>query len=220
MNGVNLMPEPRLRAAALRRRLRRWIAGVAAYAVLMAVVCFASWTHAEAASDDVRFEIARATQRLIDAERRAQTNNQQAEQLERALAATRAVGEHPDWSLLLRLLAEHRGDDLVLRSIEITVAPTASAASASVASGPDADKAPPGSTGDEAYDIRVTGVGLTQQRVLGYAGELQQWGREASSTAPGVFTSVDVKRTYSEEFAGRQCVGFEIECRLAPRRQR
>lgn len=232
MNGVNLLPQSRLRAAALRLRVRRWIVGVAIYAAAMGAVCIAGLTHTGAAEEDTRLQLARAQQRLIDAELRTQENTAAATQLERSLAAMKAVGEHPDWSILLRLLASQLGDDMVLESVDIQQdaeklppSPAAKAASdaAAAASGKPAEKkdaTPAMSPGGAAYTVRITGVGLTQQRVMGYASEIERLGKDdVEHGGNPIFSSVDIKRTSSVDFAGRTCVNFVMECRLSPRRK-
>ncbi len=147
----------------------------------------------------------------------------------RLLEASRTVGVHPDWSLLLEGLADLRGERVVLSGLELKAVQaraqdnagkskssgsssrggkdgsSASASSGSAKSG--ADKGAGGKTAAsrEAYTLRLTGMGSTHSEVMAFVRRLE---------AQGPFKDVSVLDTRAQTAGAGELTRFELECRL------
>ena len=112
------------------------------------------------------------------------------------LASGRAVGEQPDWSLLLAMLSSALGDETVLRSVRLQAPPEA---------------APGGTTGaGSARTLRpitldLSGLGRTQQIVSEFVLRLEH---------TPLFKTVRLVDTRRELFLNDHAVVFRIECVL------
>lgn len=122
MITVNFMPKARVLAAGRRRRIRRWSLVCVGYGLILA----SAWAAAAAGTgggegpeNELSGLQAKIAARDADLARlrkdQAGTN--------RRLEAARAVAEHPDWSILLRLLAELRGPEVALDRVALTPRP-------------------------------------------------------------------------------------------------
>lgn len=141
MKHVNLMPAVRREALRRRRRVRGWTTALAAWTAglfVLLVLLHAtgrggrSQAEAELADLEGRIERTRGAVGLAAAD---------VATLHSQLGATRAIGRQPDWALLLALLADTLGEDVVLDSILL--------------------ESPP----DAAPAIEVTGLGRSQAAV-------------------------------------------------------
>lgn len=191
MTGVNLIPASRLRARHRAARLRLWAVLVGLYAAALAGAY--GWMHVTwggkrsnwtVALGEAENDIASSTQTL--ALRRAALAD-----VEASLRANRAVGEQPDWSMLLGLLARHLGQDIVLESLSLR--PPDSARNA-------APGAPP-----VAPIVALGGLARTHAAVSRFTLELEN---------TGVFSRVTLQDTRRTTLPRGEAVGFRIEAAL------
>ena len=113
---VNLIPAARRQAKACRTRLRKWAVGLAVYvaaAVAGYVACFAL---ADKSGQSLDGQIVNARSGIRGSGRAVLALRRRIADAEKQLAIARDVGRHPDWSLLLAMLAERLGDDVVLEN--------------------------------------------------------------------------------------------------------
>ena len=115
---------------------------------------------------------------------------------EARLASGHAVGEQPDWSLLLAMLSSALGDETVLRSIRLQAPPEAAPGGGG---GADAARSLPPITLD------LTGLGRTQQVVSEFVLRLEQM---------PLFKQIRLVDTRREPFLNLHAVVFRIECVL------
>lgn len=202
--GVNLLPAPRRIARRRRARVRAWSWIGAAYllAVAGASAAFVLTTHEGGPRvADVDEAVARVAARRIEVaalekELTAATRNWE---------AARAVGHHPDWSVLLGLLARAREGEVVLERCELR------------ADVPSARAQP--QPGRRQYTLSVDGIARSQRAVPAYVLGLERLGVfesvtiiETRSRPPDTGTSAPADPAVAEDL-----VAFRVQATLADR---
>lgn len=209
MIAINLIPHQRRRVWALRSRAVWWCAGVAAYSAAFVALCLvlrpdgSELARVQSDLDDARVRHAALTKELG-------TERARIDQMSRRLQTARAVGEHPDWSVLLGLLAQLRGEMVVLESIRIEPltadASTQRAAAPSPAGGrPTADRRQTSGAVGEAYRLTIAGVAPTPSAVSALA---------LSMEATGLFEAVNQGAVQSRSVRGQSVRTFTIAATL------
>lgn len=195
MTGVNLIPASRLRARHRATRLRLWAVVLGVYVVVLGAAygwMYVNWGEKRSnwtvALGQAEAEIESANQAL--ALRRASLAEAEA-----SLRANRAVGDQPDWSMLLGLLARRLGDDIVLESLSLR--PPESARNA-------APGAPP-----VAPIVAIGGLARTHAAVSRFTLGLEE---------TGVFSRVTLQDTRRTNLPRGEAVGFRVEAALGVRR--
>lgn len=192
--GVNLVPVTRRDARLRRARVRFWAAAgvvgvglwIAAFVGVQLVVT----------RDDraVRDELDRVSAMAEDTRQEVAALRANIVREQGRLQATRAVGEQPDWSVLLALLSSVLGEEAVLRTIKIDAPPESTNASDTRASDP------------KPVLLELAGLGRSQQVVTRFVLRLE---------AMPLFARVRLLDTRREPFLASHAVGFRIECMLA-----
>ncbi len=115
---INLLPAKRVSMIRARAAARWWILGGLAYcvAVFAGATAYSVSVTRERGSDDHAETI---VARLDAARAEKQSLTTRVTDLRKRVEAARAVGHHPDWSVMLRHLAEARPDSLVLEKCEL-----------------------------------------------------------------------------------------------------
>ena len=215
MNGVNFIPRQRRDASARRARLRAWTIGASAYA-LVCVVAFAASGAIDVADDPtVATDLAQLPAQIDASQRALTTLRAQLADAQARLDAARAVAHQPDWSVLLGLLAQSLGDDIVLTTCRLEAEPPSDRAAApspppgginrvASAGGPGAPAAPVVGPGSH-FTLELTGLGRTQASVSRFVLRLEQL---------GLFERVTIVKTGREMFGERESIGFRLEATL------
>lgn len=192
MIGVNLLPASFIEIRQRRARIRAWGMICAIHAILVAGVGMVSASGGETTAT-LRTKVGLAQTRLenktkeIDALRRALADRA------RRVDAIRAIADHPNWSILLDMLATLRGTDVVLERVSI-----------------DPDTAPPpgskpGAVPKLRYQITIEGLARSNAAVLEYALAIQR---------VGIFESVRPEQTRQRETGAGDLFGFQLKCVL------
>jgi Tfp pilus assembly protein PilN len=197
MQRVNLIPRERLRRRALRLRLRRWTTACAGYALFLLISLVVS--HVVATGDDrtLRAELMAATSEKLASTRAISDMQIEREGAIEALEANFAVGNQPDWGILLALVAETTGDEVVLREC--------SAGRDGGVRRPGGAVVVPTGRDDEATTITLRGIGHSQEEVSSFLLRMEQ--------IP-LFRQVRLHDTKREPFLDDYAVGFRLECDL------
>jgi len=215
MNGVNFIPRQRRDASARRARFRAWTIGASAYA-LVCVVAFAASGAIDVAEDPtVATDLAQLPAQIDASQRALTTLRAQLAEAQARLDAARAVAHQPDWSVLLGLLAQSLGDDIVLTTCRLEAEqPSDRAAAPSSPPGGINRVASGGGTGAPAapvvgpgshFTLELTGLGRTQASVSRFVLRLEQL---------GLFERVTIVKTGREMFGERESIGFRLEATL------
>jgi Tfp pilus assembly protein PilN len=195
---VNLIPAKRRAAKDAARRTRVWVGGAAMYLLALLTVTVVLRGPHRAVASDVESRLLAVADRIARTQRDIATTRSLINAEERLLSAAKMVGDHPDWSLLLDLLASRRTSSIVLDSVQILPIAVDGALSpvTSLAVQP----------ADEAYMVRIAGSSLDQSTVTSFALALQQ---------SDVFARVDLVRTDTSGVGDEALTSFTLECQLS-----
>lgn len=195
MGGVNLVPAHRRIARRRARRVRLWCAVCAVYTLALT----GAFGGASAAG---RYDANEAEHRLREAEADVEQRRRQiitlvaeAERARRTIEANRGVGDQPDWSVLLSLVATILGDDAALRRCALE--PTGTERNRR--GQPRPEQRPKG------YTLRLVGLAQAQRTVSDIAIRLEQ---------TGLFQKVELLESRRETLRGGDAIVFTIECVL------
>ena len=191
---VNLIPSPKLLATQRRKQTRKWAAACLAYSVMLVGVyagCRMRW-----GGNDVQGgEMSAVTGVITTYNRQIAAVKNAAPALQAKIDANKAVGQQPDWSILLALLARNLGDDVVLKHCQLGRDRPGGGASGEVV---DAEEKRP-------FVLEVSGLGRTQTAVSAFVLRLEK---------AGLFDQVKLIRTRREEFMTGRVVAFQLACTL------
>jgi len=210
MNGVNLIPASRRELAARRSRIRAWAVILAGVAILSAPAAAAFRAMWYLDSGPARLAIAAAQTETQDSGARLLKVRGETAKLNQAEMASRMVGEHPDWSLLLQAINLVRGDSVALESFDLRFTPPVAAAAAAPATSPPAgtEAKPTVAAVSERYTVNMRGIATDLSRVMTFVGRLE---------GLGVMERVAMKQSRAENNRGVVVTGFDVECTLADR---
>ncbi len=195
MQETNLIPARRLAASRQSSRLRLWTAVCACYVALLGVGYGLTQTYAGQSVGDVTGELSRVGHetRQIKADIRTVHVDLVGQQTE--LNASRAVGNQPDWSILLAAIASERGEKIFFGQVRLE--PIV------------ADRAPEAMALDPArqrrYLVHVFGYAKSQTTASRFAERLE---------AKGLFDNVKQVQTAREPVLSGEAVSFRLTCRL------
>lgn len=200
--AVNLIPKAYRERRALASRARRWAAG----SIALACVIGAAWalTASTLGGNRVRLASQLASARAdADEKSRLLSEAQSAHAAAvRRLESARAVAGHPDWSVLLALLARARSEGLVLERVDVR--PIASAETKPTTT--DANAPQPVVRGVPAYQLDIRGVAESQSVVAQYLLSLENI---------GLFDTVRLRETRPRTIGARGVVEFGLDCAIA-----
>ena len=198
MRDVNLIPAHR-RDARRRRTIVRWCAvacaGYAVAAVAVGATCLGVWP---APTDADRKQIEQEDQHIAQKERAITTARARVAAANLTLDAERRVSEQPDWSVLLALLADKAGDQIVLKSCRVAPASAGDAKPVAALSGA------------ALLTVEAGGVGRSQLAVSQFLLRLER---------TGLFAKVALVDTHREGFLTGEAVAFRIEASLSGREE-
>lgn len=201
---LNLLPPGRRSALRIRRRTQVWTLIAAGYGIATLGACITLAAGEPVVDRGEAKELATLT-RAADQFRTLTEHNKKSITQERVkLVAKRLVADHPDWSILLDLLAATRGAEVVVEGVEVSPAPP-------LGSDDPGKKRPPQAAGaahverSSIFDIKLTGFARTQSAVTDFADRLQR---------EGVFDSVTLSRSSARAMGESSVIDFILQCRI------
>ena len=203
MPSVNLIPAPRRDARRLRRHVHWCIAGcgtLAAAIIVAAVGCRLIWGGEEPGLDR---QVTIAEQEVRSADSAFTSARRELAEANAAAAANKKIAGQPDWSLLLALVADQAGSEVVLRSLAI---------------GPRAAESPEGKSATTPGKTAATPVAAPRSLVLTASGlgksqpAVTQFALRLEKT--GLFARVRLLDTSRESFLADEATAFRMECSL------
>jgi hypothetical protein len=207
MTSANLIPVFRKDLRKRRTRIRRWGLLCAGYGVFLLMTygtCHALMSTGDrnlpAELDDVSERIRRSKLAISSLQRRLQTA-----QLE--LEANRAVGNQPDWSVLLAALSAGLGDDVFLRGC--TLEPLEP--SQGVKDGDGSDTPDVVAAGQREYVLKLNGYGRSQAAVSQIVLRLE---------SHPLFDEVRIVKTSREPLLTSNAIAFQLRCSLGKEKPR
>jgi hypothetical protein len=209
MKTVNLIPAPRRDAK--RRRAHRNVCAAACGAYALLLGCAVGLTHLlwAGGGESVQARVAAVDKDIARLERDSAAARAELSVARATIEANRTVAEQPDWSVLLALLAQTTGDDVVLRSISVAP-PLQAAAAPSPASSAGAGAAKPAAP---EVVLEVAGIGRTPLSVSRHVLKLEE---------TGLFAKVVLLDHNREPYLNDNAIAFRVRCTFgdpAPQRQ-
>lgn len=199
MNDFNLLPAKHVRTQAIKRRLWFWIVGATLYTASItigAIATYAGTSPSRAASQRERAEI----EATIDSGKKeiAQLNKQLAEARHRLKTAAE-VSKHPDWSILLKVLADLRDPTMVLDGVELRKV------TAEVPAKPTANKKKPAAGTETRFVLKLSGLAQSLESVPPFVLRLE---------AIKLFSSVKLVESRAADLNTKQVAMFRVECTM------
>ncbi|MDB5326347.1 MAG: hypothetical protein JWM57_1916 [Phycisphaerales bacterium] len=181
MNHRNLLPPHRQAAKRRERATRRWILINSVYAALLATAggIYAYATAPADAPISAAADVGKLNARLVSI-------RQQTAAMNTNLRSILEVTDRPDWSVLLRIVAQSLGDDLVLGAVDTSSPNTATATT-------------------EPRRVVLSGVGRSQAAVTQFVLRIE---------ALRLFGHVRLAQTVTQSLRGNEGVGFQLICTL------
>lgn len=214
MNGINLIPPAILDARRRRRRIRLWSFATAGYAIVL-TGSLGAYATGRADTADTAVRLAALSQGIERGRTDLRQLRERAVEAQREADAARMMAGHPDWSVLLALLAAPLTPDMTLDSCELArtdpPAPTTPAPAT-----PAATAAPRPAAMPTGYRVTLTGLARTQSQVTGYALELERLGVDGRN----LFENVALLEAKGRRVGSTEVVAFRIECLMTARASR
>ena len=199
MNHVNLIPIGRQQARRAAARVRCWMWVIPASAGLLVAAYIINWLNWDTNTQPASDALAEIESQIQTTNRRVSTQSRELREAGAMLRANLAVGEQPDWSLLLHLLVDRLGDHAALTACVLEpVAPPADAKAAPKSEGGTGGR-------PELLKLSIKGVAATQEAASRFVLELEQ---------SGAFDSVHLVETQRAQAAG-DGIAFEVACGLS-----
>ncbi len=206
MNLTNLMPIARQQQRVCRVRLRAW--AVACGLLGFTLAATAVWSRCAAGDDKpIPFvELSRVSQQISRDAEAAHDLQSRIALVRHEMQSVRFVSDQPDWSLLLQLVSNSLGDDVVLKSCDLThraEAPVPMSARdlhpAPVATVHPAPEPPH----RETLILHLAGFARSQAEVSNFVLRLE---------AIGLFQNVKLLQSARQPLLAGEAIGFELEC--------
>ena len=200
------MPTPRRQAKACRARLRQWLAIGVAFVGMLAMICITCHRTWGVGVDPLADEIRQTTDRISASGRTIAELQEQLTASRWKLDTFRGVGQQPDWGVMLKLVADGLGSEVVLKSCELNEI----AIPLKTASGESGDSQISVTSVSEdkkqiAFVLSVSGLGRSQTAVSQFVLRLER---------SGMFDNVRLVSTMREPFLNAKAIAFRLKCRL------
>ncbi|MGH7243439.1 MAG: PilN domain-containing protein [Phycisphaerales bacterium] len=188
---ANLLPSPRRHLLAKQDRTAKWTIVIALYAVALACLWLGSRQYVAGGRSSLDRRVAAIEAEKSGVESAISGLREKAARVQSSLATARSIADHPDWSVLLSLIATLRGNDIEIDRIAL---------------GPrKAEGKPVPGKSTKGVWVRVGGLGKDHQAIAQFALRL-----EGASIFERVGLS-DARKSGSEP---EGLVGFEIEAQI------
>ena len=202
MEKINLIPSPRRQAKACRCRLRQWFTGTAACCAALLVICSICHIVWGGERNVLAGQISSTEEEIRKSGREIQALRIDCAETRWKLSSHRAIGKQPGWSILLGLLAESVGHDIVLERCRLR---WVKGLEDSSKTGVLRDSKGPEDSAEGVFIFRVSGYGRSQASVPQFVLRLEK---------TTLFDQVSLIKTDRQAFLDGKAVAFELECRL------
>lgn len=206
MTEANLIPKRRRSARRRRKRIRAWAEICLAYAVVLGIGCGiyrSGWPVGGDLADELQAVAAQI-------EQSNQSITERSDDLAQARlihAAAQRVADQPDWSVLLALIDQTLGDDIVLNRCRLDqMDPSGDSMALPVSNAEALDR--PLDEMPKAYTFALSGYGRDPESVAQFVLRLERL---------DLFGQVTAMRTSRTSFLGGTAIAFEVVCTLGPR---
>jgi hypothetical protein len=200
---INLIPRSRQGKAQRRRRLRFWSGAWGAYAAVL-ILCAGLMYLRFGTSRDLSTELDQQDQQIAALQTDSQQTNTQLLQVSQKLLSAKGLLEQPDWSQLLSILADLRGNDVVLENIELKL----TAEQPPQAAAKKANAKPVIVIPKTKWTLQLAGHGKSPESVSQYVLRLER---------TDLFDIVNLLQTNRDPIGAGDATSFSIQCPLKGR---
>lgn len=189
IRAVNLIPDHRFEARRQRRRVGRWGVGCGVYGLALIGLWALVQSLGGGADTAIARDLSDAEAQLADTAATIERMQPVLVRAEASLFASRSIGNQPNWSILLDLLAGLLDDQTLLTGVELKPI-------ASMQIG-----APP-----VGYTLSIAGMAQTHAAANAYVLRLEE---------TDLFDRVEIQGANKQSFGSGSAVAFRVTCRLA-----
>ncbi|MBX3380362.1 MAG: PilN domain-containing protein [Phycisphaeraceae bacterium] len=191
MVTANLLPKSRRRLLIRQDRTARWAVAIAIYAACLACLWIGSRSYIASGRSGLERRVAASAAEKAGVESAISGLREKSARVQSALSTARSIAGHPDWSVLLSLIANLRGADIEVERIAL---------------GPKkAEGKPAAGKTTKGVWVRVTGLGKDHQAIAQFALRLE---------GAGLFDRVALSDATKSASEPGGLVGFEIEAQI------
>ena len=204
MIGINLIPAHRLLAMQRRIRVRLWMRIDSICICVLLIICAVVMPLFDQSATSVADELVFLDKKATGMNRSISALLPELSEVKLTLDASRAMQKQPDWSVLLALLANLQGGQIVMRNVQ-----TKPMGGGHVAAGGSevvsAEEISAAGDNRSGYKLVLGGMGKTQNAISQFVLRLEQC---------GLFERVRVIMTNRESFMSDHAVSFELLCTM------
>jgi hypothetical protein len=187
----NLLPLPRRRLLARQDRTAKWAIVIAFYTLILACLWLGSRQYVAGGRSGLERRVAAIETEKAGVESAIAGLREKATRVQASLATARSIADHPDWSVLLSLIANIRGTEIEVDRIAL---------------GPrKAEAKPVAGKAAKGVWVRVSGLGKDHQAIAHFALRLE---------GAGIFERVALSDASKDASEPEGLVGFEIEAHI------
>lgn len=205
---LNLLPPQRRSMIRLHRRLHVWMLLAVVYSIGTLGACIALAAGEPVVDRHEALELTVLTRETDALKEETSRHRKEIAEQNRVKQGADLVRNHPDWSILLDLLAATRGEDVVVEGLDVKPLDVVKTSTT-----PGADQPKPDAGGKaigkpahpSAFDVRLTGFARTQTSVTEFADRLQK---------SDVFDLVTLERSSAKASRSLSVIEFTILCHL------
>jgi hypothetical protein len=199
---IDLIPA-RIRAARLTAaRVRMWTLVCGGYLGFLVCVCAAVAAATDSEPTRLADRLNAQVKENENCKNQVSARTAQLQAKRRVLDANHAVGDQPDWSILLAMVANLTQDQVVLREFHFTPRPPPSGVPADSKGGDQG-----GGEDSGRFILKIKAFARTQEQVGAFVLRLE---------GDGLFEKVELIESKREAFGSGDAVGFSIECGIGP----
>ncbi len=204
MMGINLIPAHRLLAMQRRIRVRLWLRIDSICICVLLIICAVVMPLFDQSATSVADELVFLDKKATGMNRSISALLPELSEVKLTLDASLAMQKQPDWSVLLALLANLQGGQIVMRNVQ-----TKPMGGGHVAAGGSevvsAEEISAAGDNRSGYKLVLGGMGKTQNAISQFVLRLEQC---------GLFERVRVIMTNREGFMSDHAVSFELLCTM------
>jgi len=205
MTTLNLIPPSRADAKRQASSIKRWTIVCSAYAAALLCVWIALTATTRPNLAPIREELATIESQIVKQQSEAAKLQAQLATEAAVLKASRSVGDQPDWSVLMKLVAGALGNRVTLNQVAVNPLQGQSGAGRAFGERPGAMSAAmlEDAASNSTYMMSISGMASTQSEAQKLALRLE---------VAGFFDRVKLVQTSRQEFMGGHAIAFEILC--------
>lgn len=198
MAGVDLTPIHRQIRTRCRRRVSAWLTAGVGVMAAVSLGCVGSLGLDTGGGEAIDHRLERANREIAQSERAVASARAKLARAEGKLRTLQRIGPQPDWSVLLAMLSQTAGEDVVLRRCALLPQGADDATGAEELL----------RLSREGYGLHLSGVGRSQSAIAQFVLRLE---------ANPILDSVTLVKSHREHIGAGSAAGFEIACIIRPR---